>query len=145
MDNFVEISDKPEPGSYAEKIHRRAESLAGRQAAMKLAVSEELWGALERTGTSQAELARRVGTSPQYITKVFRGTTNFTLESMVALFYHSGYELEFSARPKVGVVTNALPFRHLQDYSTLAKSYQPTAPNGISGEWCYDPAIAAEA
>lgn len=34
---------------------------------------------------NKVELAKRLGTSPAYITKVFRGDANFTLRSMVKL------------------------------------------------------------
>jgi transcriptional regulator with XRE-family HTH domain len=111
MDKYIAISKPVPTGSYAQKVQRRANSLEGRQAAMKLAVADELWMALERTGTAQAELARRAGTSPQYITKVFRGTTNFTLESMVGLFYHLGHEFEISARSKPGTANGIEYFR----------------------------------
>lgn len=118
MSDFIKISDTPPAGSYAEKVRRHLDSLEGRQGAMKLAVAEELWQALESTGTTKAELARRAGTSPQYITKVFRGTTNFTLESLVGLFYHVGYEMEISAKPRAGVFANLVPFerRQMQPY-----------------------------
>jgi len=36
-------------------------------------------------GVSQQELAANIGTSPAYITKVFRGDSNFTIETMVKL------------------------------------------------------------
>jgi len=36
-------------------------------------------------GVSRAEIARRLGTSSAYVTKIFRGDANFTVESMVRL------------------------------------------------------------
>ncbi len=39
----------------------------------------------QKKGISQTELANKIGTSPAYITKVFRGDTNFTIETMVKL------------------------------------------------------------
>ena len=38
-----------------------------------------------RRGVNKSELARRIETSPAYITKILRGSTNFTLETMVKL------------------------------------------------------------
>ena len=38
-----------------------------------------------KKGISQTELANKIGTSPAYITKIFRGDTNFTIETMVKL------------------------------------------------------------
>ena len=47
--------------------------------------TEELNRIAELEGVSRAELARRLGTSAAYVTKVFRGDANFTVESMVRL------------------------------------------------------------
>lgn len=49
----------------------------------KIEFAEEMLRRMEQEGVSRAELARRMGTSPAYVTKILRGTTNFTLESMV--------------------------------------------------------------
>ena len=47
--------------------------------------TEELARLAKIEGVSRAEIARRLGTSAAYITKVFRGDANFTVESMVRL------------------------------------------------------------
>jgi transcriptional regulator with XRE-family HTH domain len=47
--------------------------------------TEELNRLAEIEGISRAEIARRLGTSAAYVTKVFRGDVNFTVESMVRL------------------------------------------------------------
>lgn len=47
--------------------------------------TEGLYRLMERRDLSKAELARRLDTSPAYITKVMRGNTNFTVESMTRL------------------------------------------------------------
>ncbi len=47
--------------------------------------TEELARLAETEGVSRAEIARRLGTSAAYITKIFRGDVNFTVESMVRL------------------------------------------------------------
>jgi transcriptional regulator with XRE-family HTH domain len=47
--------------------------------------TEELNRLAEIEGVSRAEIARRLGTSAAYVTKVFRGDVNFTVESMVRL------------------------------------------------------------
>jgi len=51
----------------------------------KLDFSESLRDLMERRGVSKADLAKRLGVSKAYITKVFQGDANFTLESMVKL------------------------------------------------------------
>jgi transcriptional regulator with XRE-family HTH domain len=47
--------------------------------------TEDLCRLVEENGISRAELARRLGTSKAYITKVFKGDVNFTIETMVKL------------------------------------------------------------
>jgi lambda repressor-like predicted transcriptional regulator len=131
--------------SYAEKVRQRAVSLPGRQAAMKLAVSEDLWAALERTGISQAELARRAGVSPQYITKVLKGTTNFTLESIVALFYQMGYEMEFGIRPQLTIAGKICQYspKVLAPSADPRTGYRPCSSSHLVVEGADGPAIAA--
>lgn len=45
----------------------------------------DLANRMEKLGISRAELARRLGTSPAYITKILGGNANFTLATMVKL------------------------------------------------------------
>lgn len=47
--------------------------------------TEALFGLMERRGVNKAELARRVESSPAYITKALQGNTNFTIGSMIRL------------------------------------------------------------
>lgn len=45
--------------------------------------TDSLESLMQRRGVNKSELARRIETSPAYITKILRGSTNFTLETMV--------------------------------------------------------------
>ncbi len=47
--------------------------------------TEGLYALMQRRKTSKSELARSIDVSPAYITKILRGSTNFTLASMVRL------------------------------------------------------------
>jgi len=47
--------------------------------------TEALWARMEAEGVSRAELARRLGTSKAYVTKVLGGNANFTLYSLTKL------------------------------------------------------------
>jgi transcriptional regulator with XRE-family HTH domain len=47
--------------------------------------TEDLHKLAENENISRAELARRLGVSPAYITKLFRGNANFTIGTMVRL------------------------------------------------------------
>lgn len=60
----------------------------------------DLYEMMQAQNVTRAELARRVGVSPAYITKVFRGNVNLTLESMCKL------TLALNASPRVHVAPN---------------------------------------
>jgi transcriptional regulator with XRE-family HTH domain len=66
----------------------------------KLGFSVELNRLFNRSGMSQVELATKIGTSPAYITKVFRGDTNFTIETMAKLANVFDGELRIQITPK---------------------------------------------
>lgn len=51
----------------------------------KLEFTEGLVALMEKQGVTQSDLAKRIGVSPAYITKILRGTTNFTLDTMVKI------------------------------------------------------------
>ena len=55
--------------------------------------TESLVREMERQGLSRVELARRLGASPAYVTKILRGKVNFTLATMVRLARALGTEL----------------------------------------------------
>lgn len=50
-----------------------------------LELTEEVVRRMEEQGVSRSELARRLGTSPAYVTKLLRGNANLTLATMVRL------------------------------------------------------------
>lgn len=66
----------------------------------KLDYAVSLNNLLKRLGLKQAEFARRAGTSPAYITKVLRGDTNFTIETMVKLANAADGELCLKVAPR---------------------------------------------
>jgi len=51
----------------------------------KLDFTENIYQLMEARGMRKADLAKKIGKTPAYITKVFRGNANFTLETMVRL------------------------------------------------------------
>ena len=63
--------------------------------------TEEIFGLMERKGVTRSELARRLGTSPAYITKILRGNANFTLATMVRLARALGADLRVQLTPTV--------------------------------------------
>ncbi len=62
--------------------------------------TEELHGLAEVGKVSRGELARRLGVSPAYITKIFRGDVNFTIDTMVRLAHRVGARLHLHLAPE---------------------------------------------
>ena len=66
----------------------------------KLEISEQIYLAMEQQGVSNAELARRLGKSRAYITKVLQGNVNFTIESVVKIARALGHKFDFQFVPE---------------------------------------------
>jgi len=62
--------------------------------------TEGLHKLMKANGVSRSELARRLGVSPAYVTKVLRGNVNFTLDSMVRLVRAAGGDVSLQVAPK---------------------------------------------
>lgn len=94
----------------------RAEKLA-------LELTEEIHARMETQGVGKSELARLLGTSPAYVTKVLRGTNNFTLESLVKLAaaLDSSVSVHFSPNGTSGVWLDVVANRQ-QTLATGSKS-----------------------
>lgn len=84
------------------KLNRKiAEYLAGRKQhdsywveQLKLDFSISLEKRRKNAGLSYADLAKKINTSPAYISKIFRGDANFTIESMVKLSRATGGKVD---------------------------------------------------
>ncbi|MEM7356626.1 MAG: helix-turn-helix transcriptional regulator [Acidobacteriota bacterium] len=62
-------------------------------------LTEAICDRMEKQEISRTELARRLGTSPAYVTKILRGNANFTLATMVKLARALGCELRLQLVP----------------------------------------------
>ena len=67
--------------------------------------TEQICQLMEKKGIDRAELARRLGTSRAYITKLLNGYPNLTLQTMVkiALALDEKIEINFSSFPKFNI------------------------------------------
>ena len=65
----------------------------------RLEFMEELAREMKHLNISRTELAKRIGVSPAYITKILRGDSNFTLQSMVKLAFALGSKLCIRMEP----------------------------------------------
>ena len=61
--------------------------------------TEALCRRMDEQRLSRVDLARRLGTSPAYVTKILRGNANFTLATMARLAQALGSELRFQLAP----------------------------------------------
>ncbi len=68
-----------------------------------LEFTEDLERIMKERGVSRAELARRLGTSQAYVTKILRGNANFTLTSMVKLARAVDAELRLHLAPESSI------------------------------------------
>jgi transcriptional regulator with XRE-family HTH domain len=62
--------------------------------------TEALYMAMEEQRVTRVELARRLGTSQAYITRVLSGHANFTLKTMAKLAQALGLQLEVGLGPQ---------------------------------------------
>ena len=61
--------------------------------------TEDVFAWMQRKGWSKADLAREMGVSQAYITKIMKGNANFTLASMTKLARVLGARLELKLVP----------------------------------------------
>lgn len=62
-------------------------------AGIMIEISEAVAGYMEDYSISRVELARRMGCSKAYITKLLRGSSNYTLETLIKLSLALGMKL----------------------------------------------------
>ena len=86
---------------FADLLQRAESTDAYQIDHLKVEISERIYNAMKEQGVSNAELARRLGKSRAYVTKLLRGTTNFTLESLVKIGRALSREVEFELSSKV--------------------------------------------
>ena len=66
-------------------LNRFRDTLDYELANVEMDFTDSLEALMQRRDVNKSELARLIETSPAYITKILRGSTNFTLETMVKL------------------------------------------------------------
>ena len=70
--------------------------------------SEDVLKAMRAQSVTRAELARRLGTSPGYVTRLLSGTGNLTLATMSRMAFVLGLELRTSLVPMAAAQTAAV-------------------------------------
>jgi transcriptional regulator with XRE-family HTH domain len=88
--------------------------------------TEALWARMEEEKVSRAELARRLGTSKAYVTKVLGGNANFTLYSLAKLALAVGAKVRVSIEPILPVGRKPRP----RKLAPVTERSQPAEKNG---------------
>ncbi len=73
------------PRSFADLYEKAEQTEEFWVAGAILELTEEVVRRMEEQRVSRSELARRLGTSPAYVTRLLRGNANLTLATMVRL------------------------------------------------------------
>jgi transcriptional regulator with XRE-family HTH domain len=68
-------------------------------ARLEMEITELICELLEKQQVTRAELAKRLGTSQPYITKILRGNTNLTLKTISDIFFALGRSVRIVDRP----------------------------------------------
>ena len=63
---------------FAEAESRDAFHVAG----VKIEIAEQIYRMMEKRNITQSDLARKLGKNRAYISKILKGTTNFTIETL---------------------------------------------------------------
>lgn len=103
--------------------------------------TEELSRVMEGKGVSRADLARLIGTSPAYVTKLLRGNANFTLATMVKLSRALGHDLRLHLAAQ-GTEVQWLDIPAAPEWKP-AVSPRRLKPQTYSGGWNVPTALAA--
>lgn len=74
-----------------ESLHKKPEYYAE---LLKIEVTEAIYNLMEAKDINKAELARKMGCKPPYVTKLLRGTANITLDSLAKIAFTLGARLE---------------------------------------------------
>lgn len=95
--------------------------------------TEELHKLSENKGLSRTDLARLMGVSPAYITKIFRGNVNFTIDTMVRLARRVGARLQLHLVPEE---SEAYPcdWNDASETEPLVSGPAPQAPKRSPGK-----------
>jgi transcriptional regulator with XRE-family HTH domain len=122
---------KPRLQSLKAKADAARQSPAYHAEGASIRFTEELIARMKDCGLTRSALAEKIGTSPAYITKILRGDTNFTLDSMARIAHAMDCELNFELQPMDRPVTPARRAKvSYRDASTLPSPVLNDKPRG---------------
>jgi len=113
---------------FANLLHLAESTDAYQVDRLKVEISERIYNAMKEQGVSNAELARRLGKSRAYVTKLLRGTTNFTLESLVKISRALSCEVEIDLLKKPPKAKALSPHHSPKRFGKIRQRVPPHAP-----------------
>lgn len=72
-------------GSLGELFDKVKKTVGYKSSGVKLNFANDLWAALESNSMKSKDLADKIKKTPPYVSKVFRGEENLTIDTMVRL------------------------------------------------------------
>lgn len=107
---------------------------------IKLDVADMVVDRLEQLGISQAELARRMHTSPAFITKILRGYHNWTLETLAKAGVALGIQWLMTSAP---IESAARAFARITEPPEVPVAVRQRR-RLVDGDWSVAPATGGE-
>jgi transcriptional regulator with XRE-family HTH domain len=104
---------------------------------LEVEITELICELMDKQGVSRAELARLLGTSAPYVTKILRGQANMTLKTISDVFFALGRSVRVVDRP-LDVHSPRFLVLEITSGATMGQAkaeYQfkpPTVPQGAS-------------
>ena len=69
-------------------------------------LTEQICEIMETEGISRADLARRLGKSRAWVTKVLHGDRNLTLKTITEVLWELGYKSSIQTEPRLDIPAN---------------------------------------
>lgn len=120
--------------SFTALIARVAATPEGQAAHVAVTFLVQVNARMQVQGMSNAELARRMGTSPAYITRLFRGSANLSVQTMVKLAQAVGATLQLGLTEEVGGLPVVARKPTLETMAAMVESRKMAATRGGSAK-----------
>ena len=132
--DFLEANQSPTPSSWREDARWRMDN----EYWLKYSrfITLQALRAMEELSVTQAELARRMGCTQQYISNLLKGSSNMTLETIARLEKALNLDILRSAFSDIcgyGVYAHDLQSQYLNDPSTPQENDNPDTSALVDG------------
>lgn len=84
-----------------QRLEEASESASFAWQSLFLDITEKVLRRMKQIGKKKADLARSLDTTPSYISQIFSGSTNLTLETVAKLAHAVDAEAHIELRPRI--------------------------------------------